>query len=318
MTTLTVSVTMLLVCWLLAIVFYERQVQKSFSIRNFTFPSVLALYLGFWAIAENRENLASLILVHQQFIAVIATFLTVIWVVSLITKDTSIMDIAYPLTAAVPTLWVIIDRGTWSAHEVICIALVSLWAIRLAGHIGIRNLPHGEDARYAAWRRRHGGHWWWWSFFQVFVLQGVLISLWSLPLIIGLDAADRSLGWPHLFAGMLFSVGFYFQAVSDYQLEQFRKTRKNRAAILNTGLWALSRHPNYCGEALIWWSFGLLGLTHSWGWVGLAAPAYVTWFMSRGSATPMQERYLAKRKPGYDQYVATVPKFFPKLNLTRL
>jgi steroid 5-alpha reductase family enzyme len=258
--------------------------------------------------------MGTLISTHQAFLAVIATFLTTVWLISLFAKDTSIMDIAYPLTAALPTLWIVWNQATWGPHEIICLSLVFLWATRLAGHIGLRNLPHGEDARYAAWRRRHGRHWWWWSLFQVFVLQGVMVSLWSIPLVFALDTPHPSLGWPHIIACGLFSIGFYFQAVSDHQLEQFRRTRTSPHAVLNTGLWALSRHPNYFGEALIWWSFGFLGLTHPWGWVGLLAPAYVTWFMSQGSATPMQERYLAKKKPGYDQYVATVPKFFPKLS----
>lgn len=315
MATLSVTITAaVLLAWLFAILLYERPSQGSVSIKTFIYPAALALCLAGWLMPAHIHGMDTLISIHQAFLAVIATFLTSVWLISLITKDTSIMDIAYPLTAALPTLWIVWNQGTWEPHEILCLCLVMLWAIRLAGHIGLRNLPHGEDARYAAWRRRHGPHWWWWSLFQVFVLQGVMVSLWSIPLVFALDTSHSSLGWPHIIACGLFSIGFYFQAVADHQLEQFRRTRTRPDAVLNTGLWALSRHPNYFGEALIWWSFGFLGLTHPWGWLGLVAPAYVTWFMSQGSATPMQERYLAKKKPGYDEYVATVPKFFPKLS----
>jgi steroid 5-alpha reductase family enzyme len=81
--------------------------------------------------------------------------------------------------------------------------------------------------------------------------------------------------------------------------------------VLDQGLWRLSRHPNYFGESVVWWSFGALALVHPWGWLALACPAYVTWFMSVGSATPMQERYMAKTKPSYAAYMARVPTFFP-------
>lgn len=302
-----------LVAWLLAITLFERRIQGSVSLQTFTFPGMLALYMAFWWSGESWTATASLAEIHQQFLSVIAVFLTTVWMISLLMKDTSIMDIAYPLTAAVPTMVIVAARGAWTPHELLCVILVCLWSCRLAGHIGMRNLPHGEDARYAAWRRRFGRNWWWWSFFQVFLLQGVLISMWSAPLMLAIDAPQRAAGWQHGLAVGLFVIGFYFQAVSDYQLEHFRKTRSSQGDILDSGLWALSRHPNYFGEALIWWSFGLLGLTHPWGWLGLAAPLYVTWFMSRGSATPMQERYLAKKKPGYDAYIARVPKFFPRL-----
>ena len=257
----------------------------------------LALYLGFGAI--------------------ILAMMVAVWLVSLAVRDASIMDVAYAPTAAVPTLALLAVRGTWSAHEVILAALPLLWAARLALHIGIRNVGHGEDKRYARWRQRHGANWWWWSLFQVFLLQGVLIWMWSLALAFALHAGPRAFGAPHGLALALFAIGFYFQAAADWQLQHFRKTRTDPAQVLDTGVWALSRHPNYFGEVMIWWSFGALALVHPWGFVALLAPVYVTWFMAQGSATPMQERYLAKTKPGYADYARRVPKFFPIIGSTR-
>ena len=179
-------------------------------------------------------------------------------------------------------------------------------------HLGLRNLSHGqEDGRYAAWRRRFGGQWWWWSFFHVFTLQGVMVWLWSIGLIAAVAAGPRALGWQHALAVALFAVGFYFQLVGDLQLDRFKKSRRDRSEVLDSGLWRLSRHPNYFGETIIWWSFGALGLVHPWGWLALVCPVYVTWFMSAGSATPMQERYLVKTKPAYADYMRRVPCFFP-------
>jgi steroid 5-alpha reductase family enzyme len=135
--------------------------------------------------------------------------------------------------------------------------------------------------------------------------------MWSLGLIFAVSVGPSALSWPHGLAIILFAVGFYFQVVGDLQLVRFKRNRTDRSTVLDTGLWRLTRHPNYFGEATIWWSFGALALVHPLGWIALVCPWYVTWFMSRGSATPMQERYLAKNKPSYADYMARVPSFFP-------
>jgi len=304
---------LILVVWIIAIITVDRKVTGVITAKSFTFPLFFSGYILLWSVPISSEALGSFAQLHQTFVYIAGVFLSLVWLISVVKRDSSIMDIAYPLTAAIPTLLIIVSRGTWSAQELIILGLVCLWAIRLAAHIGIRNLPEGEDARYASWRRKYGRHWWWWSFFQVFTLQGVLITLWSLPLLLALDKPSASISPIHFLACVVFAIGFFFQALADHQLEKFRKNRKSPAEILDTGLWSLSRHPNYFGEALIWWSFGILGLAHPWGLLGLLAPLYVTWFMSRGSATPMQERYLSKKKPGYEQYAASVPVFFPRL-----
>jgi steroid 5-alpha reductase family enzyme len=221
------------------------------------------------------------------------------------------MDVAYPLAASVPVMSLLLWRGNWSPHEVMLAMLVTLWSLRMSLHIGLRNRGHAEDGRYAAWRRRFDKHWWWWSFFQVFTMQGVTVWLWSLGLIMAVHIGAQPLGWQHGLALLLFGVGYYFQVVGDLQLERFKKQRTDRSQVLDQGLWRLSRHPNYFGESVVWWSFGALALVHPWGWLALACPAYVTWFMSAGSATPMQERYMAKTKPSYAAYMARVPTFFP-------
>lgn len=313
MTSSLVLSTAVLTAWLAAIFFYQRPQVGKTDLQQLVYPGVLGVYILLWASADSMAGHSSLIKHHHNFLAVVAAFLTIIWLTSLIKKDTSIMDIAYPLTAAVPVLILMWGQYSGSAHEILLAAFVGLWSLRLSGHIAIRNLPEGEDARYSAWRKRFGRNWWWWSLFQVFVLQGILVSLWSVPLILAIDVTPTSLGFNHVIAILLFCTGFYFQAVADYQLERFRKTRAGPHEILDHGLWALSRHPNYFGESLIWWSFGFLGLSHELGLIGLLAPLYVTWFMARGSATPMQEKYLSKKKPGYDSYAARVPEFFPRL-----
>jgi len=293
------------------LVFRRRPELRVGTPREFVYPAAALLVLLAWWFVNHAMFGFHFLSYYLRAGLIIGVLLTAVWLLSLARRDTGIMDVAYSLGVAVPVLVLLARRGSWSAHEVLTAALVGTWSLRMSLHIGIRNAGHGEDGRYAAWRRRFGGHWWWWSFFQVFMMQGVTVWLWSIGLIMAVATPPRDLGWQHALAVALFVVGFYFQAAGDLQLERFKKTRRDRAQVLDSGVWALSRHPNYFGEAMIWWSFGALGLVHPWGALALVCPLYVTWFMAAGSATPMQERYLAKSKPGYADYMARVPKFFP-------
>ena len=311
-TALVFGASALWLVWVAALLVFRRRPElRVGTLREFVFPAA-ALAIGLAWLASTKESPGSWFLaIYMRAAVITGVLLTAVWLLSLLKRDAGIMDVAYPLAAAVPVVVLIAQRGSWSPHEIVTVAMVVLWSLRMSLHIGLRNAGHGEDGRYAAWRARFGRHWWWWSFFQVFMVQGVMVWLWSLGLIGAVAAGRQDLGWQHGLAVLLFTVGFYFQVVGDLQLERFKKTRTDRSMVLDTGLWRLTRHPNYFGEAVVWWSFGALGLVHPWGWLALVCPAYVTWFMGAGSATPMQDRYLAKTKPAYAEYMRRVPTFFP-------
>jgi len=299
--------------WMGALLRFRRRPElRVGTAREFVYPVAALLVALVWLFSPAGSELRAFLVLYLRAGVITGLLLTAVWMWSLLRKDCGIMDAFYPLAVSVPVLLLLALRASWSAHEILLAALVALWSLRMSLHVGIRNAAHdGEDGRYAAWRRRFGPHWWWWSYFQIFTMQGVTVWLWSLGLIAAVAAGPRALGWQHALALVLFAVGFWFQAVGDLQLERFKRQRTDRGQVLDTGLWALSRHPNYFGEAMVWWSFGALGLVHPWGWLALVCPIYVTWFMSAGSATPMQERYLQKTKPAYAAYMQRVPTFFP-------
>jgi steroid 5-alpha reductase family enzyme len=272
------------------------------------FPVVVAAAFVLAPVGSTFQEFLDL---YLHFGLLILAMLGFVWLVSIVIRNSSIMDIVYPLGAAAPAIALMVWRGAWSAHHIVLMLALLLWSLRLSIHVAHRNIGRGEDARYAAWRKRFGPAWWWWSFFQVFALQGVLVWIWSIPIVLAIAAQPSGLGAPHWLALAVFLVGFCFQAVGDWQLARFIRTRTDRHSVLDTGLWSLTRHPNYFGEVVIWWSFWLLALTHPWGLLSVMSPAHVTWFMSKGSATPMQERYLAKTKPAYADYARRVPAFFP-------
>lgn len=311
-TTLVATVAVLWLAWMLALLVFRRQpALRVGTPREFVMP-LAALVIGLWWWFSRADWPGAFFLsVYMKAAVISGALLTLVWLASLAKRDAGIMDVAYPMAVAVPVLVLLALRSSWSPHEVMTAVLVGLWSTRMSLHIGLRNAGHGEDARYAAWRKRFAGHWWWWSYFQVFAMQGVMIWLWSIGLMAAVAAGARPLGWQHALALVLFAIGFGFQAIGDLQLERFKRQRTERSQVLDTGVWALSRHPNYFGESLVWWSFAALGLVHPWGWLALICPLYVTWFMSAGSATPMQERYLQKTKPAYADYMRRVPVFFP-------
>ena len=311
-TGLVATAAVLWLTWVLALLRFRRQpALKVGTPREFVMP-IAALVIGLWWWFSRADWPGNYFLsVYMKAAVINAALLTLVWLISLVKRDAGIMDVAYPMTAAVPVLVLLVLRGSWSPHEIVLAALVALWSTRMSLHIGLRNVGHGEDARYAAWRKRFGGNWWWWSFFMIFAMQGVMLWLWSIGLVAAVAVGPQPLGWQHALALLLFVVGFGFQATADVQLERFKRTRTDRSKVLDTGVWSLSRHPNYFGESVVWWSFAALALVHPWGWMALICPIYVTWFMSAGSATPMQERYLQKTKPAYADYMRRVPVFFP-------
>ena len=240
-------------------------------------------------------------------------WLTLVWVISLLKRDASIMDIAYGLLLLGTSWWLFLHLGAQAhATNVLLLSMASIGFGRYSMYILWRNLPHGEDPRYARWRQRSGARWWWWSYFQIFLLQGVVIWIWAVPLVFGMRAPGE-IGFWHIAGALVWLVGFVFEAGSDWQLARFKRQRTDRSQLLDTGLWALTRHPNYFGHTCMWWGYGVFALAHPWGWLSVLPLMYVTWFMNKGSASSLMERHMVKTKPGYANYCATVPAFFPSL-----
>lgn len=241
-----------------------------------------------------------------------------LWLISLAVRDSSIVDIAWgPLIFIIGlTYYLAMAEPASRAH--LSVALTGLWAGRLALHLGVRNLGHGEDFRYAAWRKQYGKAWWYRSYFKVFLLQGVIAWIVALPLFYAITsrtpAALTLLDWAGI---VLFAAGFLFEAIGDEQLRRFKANPANKNRVMNTGLWRYTRHPNYFGEAVLWWGLGLIGAATPLGWIGLLGPAIITFLLIRVSGVAMLERTLTKTKPGYVEYVASTPAFFPGVRRSR-
>jgi steroid 5-alpha reductase family enzyme len=236
---------------------------------------------------------------------------TLLWLLSLALRDSSIVDIFWG-AGFVVLAWVTALRSpspgprTW-----VLLALVSLWGVRLAVHIFRRNRGRGEDYRYRAWREQAGARWWWWSYFKVFLLQGTIMMTVATPLVAALSATEvRPLGWIDAAGLLAWLIGFVFEALGDRQLARFKANAANRGRVLRTGVWRYTRHPNYFGDSAVWWGHYLVAAAAG-AWWTVFSPALMTFLLVRVSGVAMLETSLRATKPEYADYEASTSAFFP-------
>ncbi len=241
--------------------------------------------------------------------AVAATALA-FWLASLRLRDASIADVAWGLLFVI-VAWVGFAVGEGGFAMLLAALLTTAWGLRLAFHIGRRNRRHGEDRRYGAMRARRPDRFWIWSLFGVFLLQGLIALFVSLPLQ-SLAASAGAIGPLVLAGAALMLVGLGFEAVGDAQLSAFKQDPDSRGQVMDRGLWRYTRHPNYFGDAVVWWGLWLLAVGGGAGWWTAIGPALMTYLLLRVSGVAMLESDIAGRRPGYADYVRRTSAFVPR------
>lgn len=238
--------------------------------------------------------------------------LTVLWIISLVIKDSSIIDI-YWGPGFVLVAWFYAYLTGWenlATRHLILLGLISIWGLRLGIYLGSRNLGKGEDYRYVQFRKESGDQYWWHSYFRVFTLQGVLLWIISACFVPAL-LTGGDLGLLDYLGLLLWIIGFSFEAIGDYQLSQFKKQPKNKGKVMDRGLWKYTRHPNYFGDACLWWGFFCFAVAHPQGIYFVFSPLLMTFLLMKISGVAMLERSLKKTKPKYAEYIRKTSGFFP-------
>jgi steroid 5-alpha reductase family enzyme len=179
---------------------------------------------------------------------------------SLLLRRNAIADVAWGGGFIVAALAAQLSRGAATDRAVLVVVLVIIWGLRLALHIGLRNRGKGEAARYRKWREEWGRYATVRSFFQIFILQGVLLLVISLPVIRVITAPNAPFTLIDFLGSIVWLIGFLFEVISDWQLLQYKKHPANKGKVIATGLWRYSRHPNCFGEVTLWWGVFLLAL----------------------------------------------------------
>ncbi len=242
--------------------------------------------------------------------AVVACGALLLWVASVRLRDASLVDPWWgPGFAAVA--WTAVAVAGPSPRGLLLAALTSAWGLRLGLHLARRRRGHGEDRRYAAMRAAHGERFWWVSLFTVFLLQGALMWIVSWPLQAGAALGRGApLGILEAAGAVAFLLGLLFEAVGDAQLARFLADPASRGQVMDRGLWAWTRHPNYFGDFTVWWGLGLIALGAG-AWWPLLGPAVMSFLLLRVSGVTLLESTIGARRPGYRAYAARTSAFFP-------
>lgn len=240
---------------------------------------------------------------------VVLSIVTLLWALSVPLKNASIIDMVWGLLFVAIT-WVLLPLAQpLTVRTYLLTLLVTFWGVRLSAHLVTRNLGQGEDSRYRRWRDRGGPHWWLISYFRVFLLQAAIALAVAAP-IVAAFAHPHGFNLVNVAGVMVWALGFGVELLADVQLVQFKANPENRGRILDDGLWGRSRHPNYFGDAVMWWAYYLVALAAG-AWWSIIGPVIMTWLLMRFSGVTLLERGLQKTRPQYADYVARTNTFFP-------
>ena len=242
--------------------------------------------------------------------AALLAYVLAVWLLSLPLRDVSIIDAAWGVGFVI-VAWLAFAIGDGCRGRRLLLAvLVSIWGLRLATYLTVRRVrAGGEDPRYTEWRDRHGARFPLVSLVNVFLLQGALIWVVSLPVQAAAPRPDR-LGALDWIGAAVWAIGVLFEAVGDLQLARFKADEGNRGRIMDRGLWRFTRHPNYFGDFVVWWGIYLIALSTGSAWWSIAGPLVMSTLLIRVSGKGHLEKRMMSR-PGYPDYVARTSGFVP-------
>lgn len=250
--------------------------------------------------------------IYLQGFVIIMLMMTILWVVSIFINNVSIVDLFWGLGFVFISLFYFLKTDGYASRKIVLILLVTLWGIRLSIYLAWRNLGKGEDFRYRQFRKKYGEkRYWWISYFQTFLLQGILMWLISVPLLAAqYYSQNNSLGIFDYAGIILWITGFFFETTGDIQLARFRTDPSNKGKVMDRGLWRFTRHPNYFGDASVWWGYGFFCLA-SGSYLPVLGSVLMTALIIKVSGVALLEKSLQDQKPLYKEYIEKTSAFLP-------
>jgi len=245
-----------------------------------------------------------------MLIGVLFIYMNFWFLISLLKKRNDVADIAWGpgfILLAWTSYFTSPDPGI---RGVLVGILVTVWGSRLAWHIHKRNSGKSEDYRYLAWRKEWGTWFYIRSYIQIYILQGALLFLVATPIMLINTHAGSNLNGLDLLGLAVWLFGFFFEAIGDAQLSRFIKNPMNKGKLMQEGLWAYTRHPNYFGEITQWWGIWLIATSAPYGWTGIIGPITITFLIVKVSGIPLLEEKMGKN-PEFLKYKQNVRMLIP-------
>jgi steroid 5-alpha reductase family enzyme len=242
----------------------------------------------------------------------IGILVTLLWLWSILITNVSIVDVFWGLGFVIINTFYALQSEPLATRQLLLLLLVSVWGLRLSVYLAWRNYGRGEDFRYQEFRRTYGvTRYWWISYFQVFLLQGALLLLISLPLLAThTNTQNNTLHWLDYLAIVVWLIGFIFEAGGDYQLWRFKQNSALKGQVLQTGFWKYTRHPNYFGDAMVWCAYALFCLASGSYWPIVGTVIMVV-LLLKVSGVALLEKTLKATKPEYKSYIERTNAFLP-------
>ena len=237
-----------------------------------------------------------------------------LWLISIPLRDVSIIDMVFGviMTAIAGLSWL---RGAEpSTAKALMLGLIVVWALRMTAHLVRRNWGHGEDPRYSKLRTWVEGEWafHWLSLRKVFLLQGVVLWLATLPVQLFMSLRMPPALPVSIWIGAAVALfGLVIETVADLQLSAFRRNPALRGTVLQSGLWYYSRHPNYFGELCFWWGIFLMACAQPLALLTAIGPLAYSHLIVNVTGQATLDKKLAREKPGYAEYMARTNGIIP-------
>lgn len=244
-------------------------------------------------------------------LAAVFVYVTIVFVIALIKKRFDIVDIAWGgafIVVALSSLALNPNRGGLQLYVT---SLVIIWGVRLAYSIWRRLLrTSAEDPRYTELRSKWRGNVALNAYQRIFLTQGILAIIIASAVIVVNLSDIKTIGWLALVGGVVWLIGFVFEAIGDAQLKQHLSDPRKKGQLMTSGLWQYTRHPNYFGEATQWWGIWIIALSVPLGWVAIVSPLLITYLLLYVSGVPLVEKRFNGR-PGWDGYKKRTNRFIP-------
>ena len=263
--------------------------------------------------------MVELLFIHLiLFGSIILVYATIVFLIAVLIKDNSIMDIAYGPAFLVGAVGSMFITKHLTPLSLLITAIIFVWSLRLCTRIWRKNHGKPEDLRYATWRsewsKKGMKYFYLRSYLQIYLLQGSIIVLVAMPFVISLTDTVSALNlWAYV--GVVISLfGLLYESTADWQLDRFlarKKAGTESANLMTTGLFRFSRRPNYFGETLVWWGLAITVLPLPLGYIALVSPILITYIVTKVTGPMLEKIFLEKHPKEYKAYMEKTSYFIP-------